>query len=289
MKRLVLFLLILICCNVYAANDRALIWRVQSATASVYLLGSIHYADADFYPLRKQIEQAFERADNLVVEVNMDADNIEQVRRLIKEQGSYQGTDTIHDHIRNDTYESLIKQLQRLNIPYSSVSQQKPAILTMTLTSAQLMQQGFNPEQGIDEHFMRLARALKKPVLELESVEKQINLLLNIGDGDLLLQETLKEFEQVDETMESLVQGWKQGDENALKKLLFDDVLEQYPAFIGIYEELFFRRNRAMAEKIRNYLHTDQSYFVIVGAGHLIGDKGIVALLNSEGLHPVRF
>jgi hypothetical protein len=289
MKRLSQLLVLLICFNAYAAQDQGLLWRAQSATATVYLLGSIHYADDGFYPLRRQIEQAFDQADRLVVEVNMDAAGVDRVKQLIEKQGSYQGSDTIRNHIHADTHANLLKQLQQLNIPYALVAQQKPGILIMTLTSAQLMRQGFNPEQGIDAHFLRRAQAQKKPVLELETIEQQLNLLLNIADGDLLLQETLSESEQMEETMSSLVRDWKKGDEKRLNTLLFDDVLAQYPAYLSIYEQLFFRRNLAMAEKIEHYLQTDHSYFVIIGAGHLLGDKGVVALLNNKGHKVVRF
>jgi uncharacterized protein YbaP (TraB family) len=38
-----------------------------------------------------------------------------------------------------------------------------------------------------------------------------------------------------------------------------------------------------MTEKIKGYLGQNENYFVIVGSGHLVGDKGILALLNKAG------
>jgi uncharacterized protein YbaP (TraB family) len=50
-----------------------------------------------------------------------------------------------------------------------------------------------------------------------------------------------------------------------------------------VYEELVTKRNYKMTEKILSFLKTDRNYFVVVGAGHVIGKEGIVALLTREG------
>ena len=208
---------------------------------------------------------------------------------MIQEEGMYHGNDTIRDHLKPDTFAKLRKQLQQLKIPYPMVEHQKPGILIMTLTAAQMMQLGLNADDGIDIHFIHRAETQKKPVLELETIQQQLNLLLKIADGDLLIQEALNDFDQTDGLLHSLVQSWKQGDEKQLNTILFDDVLAQHPSYLPLYDELFFKRNRGMAEKIEGYLKTDKRYFVVVGAGHLIGDKSVVALLNRKGYKAARF
>ena len=60
-----------------AENDRAFFWKVSTVeggqdAATVYLMGSIHFADKSFYPLRKEIEQAFDQSDYLVVELDVN-------------------------------------------------------------------------------------------------------------------------------------------------------------------------------------------------------------------------
>ena len=50
-----------------------------------------------------------------------------------------------------------------------------------------------------------------------------------------------------------------------------------------IYEKLIYERNRSMASKIEDYLKTKETYFVVVGAGHLVGSQGIIELLKGKG------
>ncbi|RJQ38322.1 MAG: hypothetical protein C4550_06760 [Nitrospiraceae bacterium] len=41
-----------------------------------------------------------------------------------------------------------------------------------------------------------------------------------------------------------------------------------------------------MTLKIEEFLKTKETYFVVVGAGHLVGNKGIIELLKRKG-YPV--
>ena len=50
-----------------------------------------------------------------------------------------------------------------------------------------------------------------------------------------------------------------------------------------IYDALIYNRNKNMVSKIEDFLKAKETYFVIVGAGHLIGEKGIVESLRKKG------
>jgi uncharacterized protein YbaP (TraB family) len=267
----------------YASNDRALFWQVQSDDAIVYLLGSIHFADESFYPLRKEIEEAFYLSDHLVVEINIDDEKAKRYRDLIKEKGSYKDNTTIRDEITYQTYRKLESVLRRFGMPMEMVDKQKPGILVLTLTSVQVMKMGFMPEMGIDAYLLRNASRTGKNIIELETVEEQIDIFLNISDGDLLLREALFSLDEADRQMMDMMFCWKTGDEACIESILFEDALTNYPSFVSIYDILFFRRNEDMANDIRTFLDSKGTYFVVVGAGHLVGDKGIPDLLRNAG------
>lgn len=280
---LAITLFVLFMASARAFNDRALFWQVQSDHARVYLLGSIHYADESFYPLRREIEQAFYSADHLVVEINIDDVKAQRYRELIQLKGSYQGEATIRDDISGETYLQLQRRLHRLGIPLGMVHKQKPGILVLTLTAAQVMKMGFLPEMGIDAYFLKRAGSSKKNIIELETVDDQMDIFLNITDGDLLLRETLYSMDEAEILMMDMTYCWKRGDEACLEKILFEDAIIEYPSFIRIYDSLFFKRNENMANAIKGFLEGKGTYFVVIGAGHLVGDKGIPMLLRNAG------
>jgi hypothetical protein len=285
MRRLwsILLAFFLVVATTHAGNDRGLFWKVQAENATVYLLGSIHYADESFYPLRKEIEEAFSRSDHLVVEINIDATKAKRYRELIREKGSYQGETTIRDEITRQTYRKLESVLRRLDVPMEMVHKQKPGILVLTLTSIQVMRMGFMPEMGIDAYLLRKAAGTGKDIIELETIDQQIEIFLNISDGDLLLREALFSLDDADMQMMDMIFCWKSGDEACIESILFEDALTNYPSFVSIYDILFFRRNEDMANDIKTFLDGNGTYFVVVGAGHLVGDRGIPDLLRNAG------
>ena len=266
----------------YAENDKAFFWQVESESATVYLLGSIHYADPGFYPLRPASEKAFEASDKLVVEIAIDEAMAKTYQDLINEQGTYPGKETIEQHVSAETYQSLLHHLELLGLPLEYVNLNKPGSIVLTLTSVHLLKMGFMPEMGIDLYFLKRARQ-NKDIIELETIEQQIDIFLSIPDGDLLLRETLHSLEQADILMADIVRSWKLGDMVLLEKILFEDTLSQYPSYEDIYDRLFYERNENMSQRIRELLQEKGSYFVVIGAGHFVGEKGILRLLEDSG------
>ena len=289
-------LAVLFCSAAKAANDRGFMWQISSEDATVYVLGSIHFADQSFYPLRAEIEEAFERSEFLVVELDITAVTADKYNSLLASKGTYKNGRSIEDELSAETMNALHRRLESLGIKYDNVKQLKPGMMVLTLTSVQLMQLGLDPALGIDLHFINASRTTdkqadgqvdNKAVIELESIDQQFDLFLDISDGDLLLKETLHSMDEAETMMSDIVRYWKNGDEAAMNRLLFEDTLRDYPAFNIIYERLFYERNREMAEKIAAMLDMPgskgASYFVVVGSGHLIGDRGIVNLLKEKG------
>lgn len=279
-----LFFLLCLCfsAQLVASEDKALFWKVESESATVYLLGSIHYADKSFYPLRSEIEKAFDDSEALVVEVKMGAGSASSYKNLIASEGSYSGDETIKDHISKQTYEALNLRLEKLGVPFEMVQKQKPGILVLTITAVHTMHLGLDPALGIDPYFLSRAEG-KKRILALETTEEQLRLFIDIPNGDLVLQESLHSIDDDEKLLEQVVDAWKRGDEKQLYQLLFEDVLAEYPEFSSIYDRLIYQRNIKMQKAILGYLNNKGVYFVVVGAGHFIGDEGIIRLLENAG------
>jgi uncharacterized protein YbaP (TraB family) len=79
-----------------------------------------------------------------------------------------------------------------------------------------------------------------------------------------------------------MVRAWTSGDAQAMESALSDAVPPD-PSLAPIVKKLFDERNVKMLSKIEGYLNSNGSYFVIVGAGHLVGERGLVELLKSRG------
>lgn len=275
-------LLLLFAPALFAADDRGLIYRVGGG--DLYLLGSVHMANADFYPLRADIEQAFARTDGLVVELNINAIDPQRVQAWVARNGIYPPGESLRDHLQPATWQRLQSYLQEHQLDPALFTRQKPAMLVVALSAAQMSSAGFSPALGIDQHFLGEAQAQHKAVVELETLEQQLDLLSDWPNPDLLINQTLDQAAQLAGVMDSLSDAWKRGDADALATFLLDGELRRHPEYQPLYERIYIARNRAMTARIRNFLHGGRHYFIVVGAAHLVGDQGIVALLRGAGI-----
>ncbi len=264
------------------SQHKSFLWKVQSKTTTVYLLGSIHVLRKDFYPLAARIENAFDESKTLVVEANIN--NVDIGATLSMLQGSlYQGDDTIENHLSKDTFDLVSSRLKELGMPMELFLKNKPWFVAVTITALELGKLGFDPGYGIDKHFLDEADG-KKKILELESAKYQMDLLNNLSDEDqeLFLVYTMKELDMLRQEMDTMTDAWKSGDAKAMDSIISGQLRDE-PGLSRIYGRLIYERNRNMASKIEDYLKSGGKYFVVVGAAHLVGERGILERLKARG------
>jgi uncharacterized protein YbaP (TraB family) len=153
----------------------------------------------------------------------------------------------------------------------------------MTLVSLESMKLGLDPNLGIDKYFLTKADG-KKKIFELESLDYQIGLLSALSDKDQesFLIYTLKDLKLMGEELSKLIQAWISGDAKGMESLLTKSISED-AGLSSIFDKLVYERNKTMALKIEDFLRTKETYFVIIGAGHLVGDQGIIEILKGKG------
>jgi len=270
-----------------SAENKGFLWQVSDNNSSVYLLGSVHFANADYYPLSRATDKAFAAADTLAVEVDITSLDPIKTQQLMSRMGNYQDGRTLKDVLSPETYQELEAYLEKQRIPLSLIGNQKPGMLIMSLTSMELMKLGMLPQFGIDQHFLTRAKGSKR-IVELESLQQQLELLLNMDNPDQAISQTLEEFPTFPELASQLFSAWQSGDTTQMELLLIDEPLQKYPESRAFFDKMFTERNLTMTDKIKGYLDEDSTVFVVVGAGHLIGEQGIVKLLKEAGFKAER-
>ncbi len=277
-----LLTLLLFFTNCHAGNDsKALIWQIQSDTATVFILGSMHFADDNLYPLNQTIEKSFEACQNLVLEIDPLAVDQQAVQSYIQKRGYYQGAESVVDHTTPEVFHLLESYVNHNALPAATIYKMKPGMIALTLSSMQLERLGYSPDKGIDIYFARKAKEAAKPITSLETLNDQLDMLFTMPNENSFLQYTLIDLENLESFMNDIVAAWKSGDAPAMHELLLApyEGVADYQPFI---RKIFYNRNLRMASKIRKFLKSDQTWFVVVGAGHLLGDKGLISLLDKK-------
>lgn len=267
-------------------EQKSFLWKVQSSTSTIHILGSMHLAKRSLYPLDRKIEQAFDKSDILVVEVNLSSLAPAFILKKFNEKGIYQDGTTLGDHLTDETFSRLVEKMNRLGVDINQLNMFKPWCLAMNLVTIELLRLGFNPSKGLDQYFLNKAQG-NKDVLELETFEFQLNLFDDFTEAqqELFLFSTLVDLDIIENQMNEMIAAWKTGDVGTMEAILRKGLGEN-PELLPIYDKMFFQRNKTMALKIEEFLQTRKDYFVVVGAGHLVGKEGIIQLLKKRGYPP---
>lgn len=262
-----------------AGKGPVFMWKVSVDNNFAYLLGSMHYAQEGIYPLDPRIIAAFEQCRVLAVESDVEGKQAE-IQALTMQLGMYPEGDSLENHISART-KDMLKELGAWNPMYMRF---KPWLLAMQLQSQKFLEKGFDHTQGLDRHFLLKAREQGLRVKELEQAAETLRIFVDISQDneDEFLYYSLLELERFDEVVPKLGKYWKAGDAAGMRELLFYE-LSRRPEFKDLGKRLFDERNVKMARKVEQYLKSGTPHFVVVGAGHLVGDMGIPALLQGKG------
>ncbi len=285
MRKIIIGLLLNIVFISIVSAAKLPLWKIETAQGNAYLLGSIHIFKAKMYPLDKKIISAYQNTDKLVVEANIKAINQMQFALQMQQLGLYTDGETIAQHISAHTLQQLKTYMQENGLSYALLKTMRPWFLSIMLLTHKTTLLGYDQRSGVDMHFLNRATAEKKPILELESAAMQLQLLSKPEPDrvqELSLKATLEQLPQLQQIMQKMITAWQEGDLDVLLAIAKQPE-KKYPVLKTSLYELLDKRNIAMVEKIQHYLQSKESYFIVVGAAHLAGEKGLIALLSKGG------
>jgi hypothetical protein len=279
-----------------AARDRSLpparpapapkpaFWRAHApGYGDLYLLGSVHVGEAGAPTFAGSIARAWARADELVVEVDVSRITPEDVAALTQRYA------TLPPHLRldallaEDTRERLAGWVAARGVQAESLQRLKPWFVAQLVMITELRRIGYDAAFGVDRVFIDQASGVK-PIVGLETVPSQFAAL----DGQplevqtLMLDDVLLRIDELEEHTRTLVEAWARGDEATIEREILDS-LDQRPELAGFYEAFWWQRNQAMARRLVELAGDGETRFVTLGAGHMVGAKGIPALLAAQG------
>ena len=118
-------------------------------------------------------------------------------------------------------------------------------------------------------------------MLALETAESQIDRFDKMPETlqEQMLRSTLTELDSQQNSVAAMINAWKTGDAAALEKMS----LSSFDGYRGAYSSLIVERNNNWVPQIEACMAKPQPCFVVVGAAHLIGPDGLLALLKKKG------
>ena len=292
-KKPLVFLLLFTAFYSYSAPIQTVkapfMWHIKTAKANLYLAGSIHALNKDYYPFSPAYINAFDTSDQLVVEINTS--NLDPItsRHYIKSLTWLEQGRTLSNKLSQQDIHKLIPFAKRTGMPIQTLLTLRPWVLLEMITQYQIAQTNFQAALGVDQFFIQRAQDKNKKSLELESLAEQINAINGAEESAQIaaISLALSQLNQGQTQLTQLANFWQAGNERELYLYRQNDIAEQ-PQIAPLMEQLLDKRNKTMAAKIATYLEAGGRYFVMVGALHLSGPNSVQNELNKRGYKLVK-
>ncbi len=261
------------------AAAHTFLWKVSGKQNVVYLVGSMHLLTKDLYPLNPALDGAYKDSDLLVEELDLGEMMAGQLEMLLR--AKLPADQSLDKVLSPSTYAQVNKRIAGLGLPAGPLDQFKPWFLALTIEALEWQKAGFDAELGLDKHFYDLAHTDGKNVQGLETVGYQVSLFdgMTMEQQDRMLADTLKDLDTEIGNINKLVDAWKSGDAAAVERIVLAD-LKQDPV---MYQRLLVQRNQNWMPKLEALFSRRGRAFVVVGAAHLVGPDGLIALLKARG------
>jgi uncharacterized protein len=268
-----------------ARADGAAVWAVKGDHNTVYLAGSVHALPKDHAEFSRQLQQAYDASDAIVMEVDLDdLDPLEAVQYLAA-NGTLPAPQTLADVIGAEKYASVARLANSIDLPELAISRLEPWAAAMVLTQFALMKTGYDPQLGIDMQLTERARGDGKPIDGLETIEEQLGIFdeRSLQEQTKFLVDAANDVPKMQQDLNRLITSWRAGDLRGLERE-FRKERSQAPE---LYDELLGARNRRWLPKIEALLDDQRNYLVVVGTLHFVGQDGLLELMKRAGHKPV--
>jgi uncharacterized protein YbaP (TraB family) len=260
------------------------LWMISDEDSSIYLFGTVHILPPELEWQNDAIDRAFGEADTVWFEAPVvDPAGQMEMLRLVTQFGVNPPGQPLSKQISEETRVALEKLTPVVGLPLSLLEPFRPWMAAVTLTTAYVQAQGYDPESGVESVLWPTAEAAGKDLAYFETVEEQVRFFADLPrDVELAyFEQTVLEFDQGIAALDQLVSAWDAGDLETLDELMNSDMRAAAPE---VYQVLLVERNREWVKQIRQILDGSGTHFIALGAGHFVGSEGVVELLRAEGV-----
>jgi len=259
------------------------LWETGDDDTTVYLFGTVHVLPPEFEWMTDLVREALLESDTVYLEADVSADKPDLMFAVTKLAFLPMGQD-LFSMLNEEEQLVLNTAAEKLGLPTASLSKMKPWFAAMTIAMQSIIDLGQDPEAGVESILKPIAIENGKTFRYFETAEQQLSFLANLDD-DTQISMLIESAKQIDDMGEMIIQmdnAWAIGDIETLHEVLMSD-----PSMASevLHETMLIQRNKNWVVDLNALIEKEAgTFFVAVGAAHLIGEGSVVALLEDQGI-----
>lgn len=264
------------------------LWKIEQDDATVWLFGTFHLLPPSLDWRTEPVTGALQAADIVWFEADVQSPQAQQrTVELVPQLGMNPPGVTLSSLLDEETGELLERIAPAIGAPPAALDPLRPWLVGLTLAVMQIQQLGFDPAAGVESILHAEAQAAGKAFRYFETIDEQLGFFAGLpSEVEIeMLAQTLRDMEELPAQLDEMVVAWATGDLGTLDEAVNASVRDTSPE---VYEALLVERNRNWIPDITAMLDEGGTHFVAVGAGHLVGEDSVIALLEAEGVRVER-
>ena len=256
-------------------SSNALLWKIsgKGLKSPSYIFGTFHVLCSDDIHIPDTIHYIISHSKKVFFEIKLD--DPEMTKKVMSSISMKDGHQ-LKEFYSSSDYDSLSNIFRnKTNIPLSFVSGYKPYLLIPLLYPSMF---GCNTA-SMEKELQNIAEKDSVPIYGLETLEFQMNLFDSIPYKTQanMLKLNLFEYEKYKKELEQVIQMYRKKQIEKMQKTVESD-----PDFSKYESMLLQKRNNTWIPVLLHEIETEP-VFIAVGAGHLGGSRGLLALLKKQG------
>lgn len=270
---------------VTAAQAEPALWKVSGGESIVYLFGSVHLLPEGGFTVGGGLADALKQADRVCMEIDPKSQEEAAATSITLARAVDPEGRTLYDLLGSDA-DRVRDAAEKAGVPLEALSMFEPWFAGLTVSMMALQAHGYDAQHGVEQIIDAEARQEGKAGCGLETLDGQLALLDGLPaelQKEILMQ-AIEESGDIDAMIGPMLEAWRDGDEAGLEKSLEED-FDGYPE---LADALIYRRNAAWASQVSEMLQGDDDVLLVVGTMHLVGDRGLPALLAKRGFRVER-
>ena len=259
---------------------QGLLWKVsREGLPPSYVFGTIHVVERHVSEQLEKVRDVLAESEVFAMEAIPEPDDVALMRRMM----FFADGTRLQDVIPADLYTETLMVLRAYHLMEDDVATMKPWAAYLTMS--------YPAEMGIvlDQQLLRLARTGEAATRGLESMEELGSVFnsLSLADQVRLLTDAVCHRETLEGDFAKMISLYAEGDLAGLfsygQRYSFDD----NTLYENLTEKILTLRNYRMVERMQPILARGAA-FIAMGALHLPGEEGVLALLRQHGFEITR-
>ena len=256
------------------------LWSISDEDSTVWLFGSFHLLPPALEWRTALFDETLAKADVVYFETDVGPAAQAAVGARSFELGLRDDGKFLAQALDPEDADLLRSVSAQYAVPMPLLNTFKPWLAELTLTTTIAQQAGLDPNSGVDILLQREIPVERQAYFE--TGEEQLGFLTAASDEEqtAMLISTLEQVGSTSKILSKMISAWQAGTPEKFAPLFLEEMSGPQTSML---DRIIYQRNERWAVTIERLLAENKEALIVVGAGHMVGDRGVQALLEDAG------